>query len=464
MSDPTDLTIADAAAALRDRRITSTDLTTAHLRRIERVNPTVNAYVTITAERALADAKRADDEIARGGHRGPLHGVPIGLKDIVQTKGIRTTCGSKVHATWVPNVDATVATRLARAGSVLLGKLNTHEYAFGVTTDNPHWGATRNPWDTTRIPGGSSGGSGAAVAAGLALGAIGTDTGGSIRIPASVCGVVGLKPTYGRVSKAGVFPMSYLFDHVGPLTRTVEDAAIMLGAIAGYDAADATTVPVPVDDYRRRLADGARGLRVGVARGLFEPADAEVLAAVESALRTFARLDATVTDVDVPELPVNEVFGVMIAEAKEIHADTLAHRMDDLGRDLQLYLSPPVGDAVWMASALRQTRDYASAVRCVLESVDVLVSPTCPIAAPPIGADVVQVGPIEMQTFFAMALRTAPFNIAGLPALSLPCGFTSGGMPIGLQIVGRPFDEATVLRVGHAYEQATDWHRRRPRL
>jgi len=464
MSDPTDLTIADAAAALRDRRITSTDLTTAHLRRIERVNPTVNAYVTITAERALADAKRADDEIARGGHRGPLHGVPIGLKDIVQTKGIRTTCGSKVHATWVPDVDATVATRLARAGSVLLGKLNTHEYAFGVTTDNPHWGATRNPWDTTRIPGGSSGGSGAAVAAGLALAAIGTDTGGSIRIPASVCGVVGLKPTYGRVSKAGVFPMSYLFDHVGPLTRTVEDAAIMLGAIAGYDAADATTVPVPVDDYRRRLADGARGLRVGVARGLFEPADAEVLAAVESALRTFARLDATVTDVDVPELPVNEVFGVMIAEAKEIHADTLAHRMDDLGRDLQLYLSPPVGDAVWMASALRQTRDYASAVRCVLESVDVLVSPTCPIAAPPIGADVVQVGPIEMQTFFAMALRTAPFNIAGLPALSLPCGFTSGGMPIGLQIVGRPFDEATVLRVGHAYEQATDWHRRRPRL
>lgn len=464
MSELTDLTIADAAAALRDRRITSTDLTTAHLKRIERVNPTVNAYVTITAERALADAKRADEEIARGGHRGPLHGVPIGLKDIVQTAGIRTTCGSKIHGTWVPEADAAVATRLARAGSVLLGKLNTHEYAFGVTTDNPHWGATRNPWDTTRIPGGSSGGSGAAVAAGLALGAIGTDTGGSIRIPASACGVVGLKPTYGRVSKAGVFPMSYLFDHVGPLTRTVEDAAILLGAIAGYDAADATTVPVPVDDYRRRLAEGARGLRVGVARGLFEPADAEVLAAVESALRTLARLDATVTDVDVPELPVNEVFGVMIAEAKEIHADTLAHRMDDLGRDLQLYLSPPVGDAVWMASALRQARDYASAVRGVLESVDVLVSPTCPIAAPPIGADVVQVGPIEMQTFFAMALRTAPFNIAGLPALSLPCGFTSGGMPIGLQIVGRPFDEATVLRVGHAYEQVTDWHRRRPRL
>jgi aspartyl-tRNA(Asn)/glutamyl-tRNA(Gln) amidotransferase subunit A len=464
MSELTDLTIADAAVALRDRRITSTELTTAHLRRIERVNPTVNAYVTITAARALADAKRADDEIARGSHRGPLHGVPIGLKDIVQTTGIRTTCGSKVHATWVPDVDAAVATRLARAGTVLLGKLNTHEYAFGVTTDNPHWGATRNPWDTTRIPGGSSGGSGAAVAAGLALGAIGTDTGGSIRIPASVCGVVGLKPTYGRVSKAGVFPMSYLFDHVGPLTRTVEDAAIMLSAIAGYDAADATTVPVPVDDYRRRLADGVRGLRVGVARALFEPADAEVLGAVESALRTLARLDATVTDVDVPELPVNEVFGVMIAEAKEIHADTLAHRMDDLGRDLQLYLSPPVGDAVWMASALRQARDYASAVRGVLESVDVLVSPTCPIAAPPIGADVVQVGPIEMQTFFAMALRTAPFNIAGLPALSLPCGFTSGGMPIGLQIVGRPFDEASVLRVGHAYEQATDWHRRRPRL
>src|SRR6185503_15024239 len=250
VSDPTDLTIAEAAERLRTKRLSASELAAAYLARIERVNPLLNAYVTVTAERALADARRATDEIARGDHRGPLHGIPIGLKDLVDTAGIRTTYGSKVHATNVPAADAVVAQKLARAGAVLLGKHNTHEYAFGVTTDNPHWGPTRNPWITSRIPGGSSGGSGAAVAARLAAGAIGTDTGGSIRIPAALCGVVGLKPTYGRVSKAGVFPMSYLFDHVGPITQTVEDAAIMLEAIAGYDPADPTTVRMPLADYR----------------------------------------------------------------------------------------------------------------------------------------------------------------------------------------------------------------------
>jgi aspartyl-tRNA(Asn)/glutamyl-tRNA(Gln) amidotransferase subunit A len=346
---------------------------------------------------------------------------------------------------------------------VLLGKLATHEYAFGVTTNNPHWGPTRNPWDTTRIPGGSSGGSGAAVAARMACGAIGTDTGGSIRMPAAVCGVVGLKPTYGRVSKTGVFPMSYLFDHVGPLTRTVEDAAIMLGAIAGYDAGDATTVPMPVDDYRARLGDGMRGLRIGVPRSLFTPVDRAVLAAVEEALVTLADLGTTVREVSVPEFPMPGMFDLIIAEAKEIHADTLANRMDDLGADVALYLSAPHGDAVALALALRHVREYAAGVRMVLhDQVDLLVLPTCPIGAPPIGTDVVDVGGEAVQTFFAMSLRTAPFNAAGVPALTVPCGFTPGGLPIGLQIVGRPFDEVTVLRAGHAYEQATEWHRRRP--
>ena len=463
MSALTDLGIAEAAAALRARRCSATELAQAHLARIERLNPRLNVYLTVTAERALADARRATDELGRGIDRGPLHGVPIGLKDIVDTAGIRTTCGSKVHAAHVPSADAAVARKLADAGAVLLGKLATHEYAFGVTTNNPHWGPTRNPWDTTRIPGGSSGGSGAAVAARIACGAIGTDTGGSIRIPAAVCGVVGLKPTYGRVSKTGVFPMSYLFDHVGPLTRTVEDAALMLGAIAGYDAGDATTVPVPIDDYCARLAEGVRGLRIGVPRNLFAPVDAAVLASVEEALATLARLGATVREVTVPELPTTGMLELIIAEAKEIHADTLAHRMDDLGTDLQLYLSAPIGDAVWMAQVLRQVREYTATLRTVLrDEVDLLALPTCPIGAPPIGADVCDVGGVELQTFFALAQRTAPFNAAGLPALSVPCGFTPDGLPIGLQIVGRPFDETTVLRAGHAYEQATDWHRRRP--
>ncbi len=462
VSDPTDLTIAEAAERLRTKRLSASELAAAYLARIERVNPLLNAYVTVTTERALADARRATDEIARGDHRGPLHGIPIGLKDLVDTAGIRTTYGSKVHATHVPAADAVVAQKLARAGAVLLGKHNTHEYAFGVTTDNPHWGATRNPWNTTRIPGGSSGGSGAAIAARLAAGAIGTDTGGSIRIPAALCGVVGLKPTYGRVSKAGVFPMSYLFDHVGPITQTVEDAAIMLEAIAGYDPGDATTVRVPVADYRAGLRETASGLRIGVPRRLAIPVDPSVQAAVDAAVETLARLGGSVVEVDLPDLPMDDAFGLIVAEAKEIHADTLAHRAGDLGRDLQRYLSSPVGDALWMARALRHARDYTTSVRTVLETVDVLALPTCSVGASPIGADVVDVGGTEMQTFFAMALRTAPFNVAGLPALSLPCGVTPDGLPIGLQLVGCPFDEATVLRAGHAYEQATEWHRRRP--
>jgi aspartyl-tRNA(Asn)/glutamyl-tRNA(Gln) amidotransferase subunit A len=459
---PTDLSVAEAGALFRAKRLSPLELAEAHLARIARLNPALNAYVTVTAERALADARRATEEITRGQDRGPLHGIPIGLKDLIDTADIRTTYGSKVHGDHVPRADATVARVLAQAGAVLLGKHNTHEYAFGVTTDNPHHGATHNPWDPTRVPGGSSGGSGAAVAARLACAAIGTDTGGSIRIPAAVCGVVGLKPTFGRVSKAGIFPMSYLFDHAGPLARTVEDAAIVLGVIAGYDAADPKTVPVPRDDYRARLAGGVRGLRVGVPRTLFGPLDDAVATAIEEALRTLARLGAEVGDVEIPELPMPGMFDLIIAEAKEIHAETLASRTHDLGVDLQGFLSAPTGEATDMAHALVEVGRYAAALRAALEDVDLLAAPTCPIGAPPIGKDMVSVGGVEMQTFFAMALRTAPANAAGLPALSVPCGLTPDGLPIGLQLIGRPFDEATVLRAGHAYEQATDWHTRRP--
>jgi aspartyl-tRNA(Asn)/glutamyl-tRNA(Gln) amidotransferase subunit A len=462
MSELTDLTLVGASDAIHAKRVSPTELVEAYLARIERLNPRLNAYVTVTAERARADARRATDEVARGALRGPLHGIPIGLKDLVDTAGIRTTYGSKVHADHVPTRDATVVTKLADAGAVLLGKTNTHEYAFGVTTDNPHHGTTRNPWNPSRIPGGSSGGSGAAVGGRLACAAIGTDTGGSIRIPAAVCGVVGLKPTFGRVSKAGVFPMAYQFDHVGPIARTVEDAALFLAAIAGYDPADATTVATPADDYRARLRDGVPGLRIGVARNLVPPIDADVLGAVDAALATLARLGATVRDVTLPELPMPGLFELIIADAKTIHAETLATRPHDLGVDLQAYLSAPIGDAVWMATALEHVRGYTAALRTILTDVDVIVAPTCPIGAPPIGADVVRVDGVELQTFFAMALRTAPFNASGLPTLSVPCGFTRDRMPIGLQIAGRPFDEATVLRAGYAYEQATEWHRASP--
>ncbi len=343
----TDLSIAAAAAQLRSRSVSPVELTEAYLERIERLNPAINAYVTVTGERARADARRAAEEIAKSGPRGPLHGVPIALKDLCDTAGIRTTAGGKFFADHVPKADCAVARRLREAGSVLLGKLNTHEFAYGVTTDNPHFGATRNPWDQSRIPGGSSGGSGAAIAASLAAGTIGTDTGGSIRIPASLCGAVGLKPSYGRVSKAGIFPLSFIFDHAGPITRTVEDAAIMLEAIAGYDAADPTSERVPVDRYTQGLARGAKGLRLGVPRRYFyERLDPEVGAALESALGVLGSIGASVQDVELPssETAITSLFGLVLAEAKHIHAERLSARPQDFGADVVEILSQATPD------------------------------------------------------------------------------------------------------------------------
>ena len=459
------LTIARAARALRAREVSPLELTEAYLARIAEVDPRVNAYITVTADRARADARRATDELAAGKARGPLHGIPIALKDLYETAGIRTTAGAKIHADHVPAEDCTVARRLRDAGTILLGKLNTHEYAYGVTTNKPHFGATRNPWNLDHIPGGSSGGSGAAIAAGLATATMGTDTGGSIRMPASVCGVVGLKPTYGRVSKAGVLPLSYLFDHAGPLTRTVEDAALMLNAIAGYDPADPTSVRTPVDDYTAALGGGVRGLRVGLPRAhFFTPLDDEVAAAVNRAVDELRALGADVRDVEMPwvEAGVAATFGIVLAEAKQIHAEALRTRPNDFGADVRAILSTPAPDASLLMAAFRARDASTAAMRTALESVDLLVTPTTPIVAARIGEETVRYGGVEESILMAMIRCTAPFNATGLPALSLPCGFTRAGLPVGLQIVGRPFDEVTVLRAGHAYEQATDWHTRRP--
>jgi len=461
----TDLGIAAAAAEIRSGRLSPVDLADSYLERIARLNPAINAYVTVTGERARADARRAADEIAKSGPRGPLHGVPIALKDLCDTAGIRTTAGGKFFADRVPDADCTVARRLREAGSVLLGKLNTHEFAYGVTTDNPHFGATRNPWDPSRIPGGSSGGSGAAIAASLAAGTIGTDTGGSIRIPAALCGAVGLKPTYGRVSKAGIFPLSFLFDHAGPITRTVEDAAILLAAIAGYDAADPTSERVPTDRYADSLARDVKGLRIGVPRRYFyERLDPEVEAALESALAVLGSLGARVQDVDLPtaDAAVRALFGLVLAEAKHIHAERWSARPHDFGADVAQILSHATPSGADLVAALDATYALTRAMRETLETVDVLATPTTPIPAVEIGRQSVRIGGIDESPILAMIRFTAPFNATRLPALSIPCGFTRGGLPIGLQLAGRPFDESTVLAVGHAYEQATDWHRRRP--
>jgi aspartyl-tRNA(Asn)/glutamyl-tRNA(Gln) amidotransferase subunit A len=463
----TALTLGAAARQIAERKLTPLELTEAYLQRIERLNPRINAFVTVTAERALADARRASDEIGRGGPRGPLHGIPIGLKDLFDTEGIRTTAGGKFFADHVPKSDSTAARRLRAAGSVLLGKLNTHEFAYGVTTDNPHFGATRNPWDPSRIPGGSSGGSGAAIAASLAVATLGTDTGGSIRIPASLCGAVGLKPTYGRVSKAGVFPLSYTFDHAGPITQTVEDAAIVLDAIAGYDPADPVSVRAPVERYAAALESLPKGVRVGVPRRYFyERLDSEVAAAVDAALGALRSLGADVRDVELPssEPAIMPLFGVVLAEAQHIHAERLRTRPQDFGRDVAAILGNPTPTSAELVAALRATDELTRAMREVLETVDVLVTPTTPVPAVKIGQESVRYGGAEEPAIFTMIRCTAPFNATHLPALSLPCGFSREGLPIGLQIAGRPFDEATVLAVGHAYERATDWHTRRPRL
>jgi aspartyl-tRNA(Asn)/glutamyl-tRNA(Gln) amidotransferase subunit A len=464
-TDVSHLSLSEAGALIQARSVSPLELTEEFLRRIERLNPWINAYVEVTAERARADARAATDEIARGSYRGKLHGVPIGLKDLYDTAGIRTAGGTKILAERVPNTDSTVARKLREAGSVLLGKLNTHEFAFGVTTNNPHFGATHNPWNLDSIPGGSSGGSAAAIAAGLATATTGTDTGGSIRIPASLCGCVGLKPTYGRVSKAGVLPLSWLLDNTGPITRTVEDAAVMLQAMAGYDPDDFSTVPVPVEDYVSALAAGVRGLRLGVPRAYFyDRLDDDVRAAIDQALDVLRGQGAELRDVEVPDFgPITlPAFGVVVAELLELYGDQFRTRPEDFGADVAGILQQGAPDGVSVAAVLRMMYELTHTMRRVLTEVDALVTPTTPVPATLIGQDVVEYGGAQEPVIFAMIRCTFPFNATRLPALSVPCGFTRANLPIGLQIAGRPFDEATVLRIGHAYQLATDWHLRQP--
>jgi aspartyl-tRNA(Asn)/glutamyl-tRNA(Gln) amidotransferase subunit A len=457
-----DLTLSQAAAALSARECSPVELTDDYLNRIDELDPSLNTYVEVTRQRAKDDAALAADEIAKGRYRGSLHGIPIALKDLVDTAGIRTGSGTAVYRDRVPSSDATVARRLADAGTVLLGKTNTHELAFGVTTNNPHTGTTRNPKDPSRIPGGSSGGSGAAVAAHLAGAAIGTDGAGSIRIPASFCGCVGLKPTYGLVPKSGVTVLSQIGDHVGPLARTVEDAALVLQAIAGYDAADVSSVPVPVPDYRAALTGDIGGLKVGIPRStMWGLLDDDVRAAADDALTVLADLGAALVEIELPDqmpaigLPgAPGYFSLGIAESKFAHREAWSADPESFGPDVSMLYSIPEMTGSMMAESLDMVYAYAQGVREALTEVDVLASPTVPIAAPEIGAEMVTVGGQELPLTAVAIANTAPYNMAHVPAISVPCGTTSAGMPIGFQIAGRPFDEATVLRAAHAYEQA----------
>lgn len=457
----TSLTIAEAAELIRTKQLSPVELTQAHLDRIEKVDPLLNSYITVTGEMALKQARKAEAEIMRGSYRGALHGIPIALKDLFETEGVRTTGGTKFLTNDVPNKDAAVVLKLKIAGSIILGKTNMHEWAFGVINDNPHYGTCHNPWDRNRSTGGSSGGSGAAVAAPLCMGALGSDTRGSIRIPAALCGIVGLKPTYGRVSLKGVIPLSWSLDHAGPMARTVKDVAILLRAIAGWDWNDPFSVDAPVGDYVDKIGLPLNGLRIGAIHGdLFNEAAPEIRQAVDKVEQVLLNLGADQREnLAYGGFDTRETSKVISAvEAAVFHEERLQMRPEDFGADVRVRLQGALQyRAAEYAAAKRAQVQLRHDTRELFRQVDILVIPTTPMAAPRLD------NPAELdRARLSLSWFTAPFNMAGLPAISLPCGFTSDGLPIGVQLVARHWGELTLLRTAYAYEQATEWHKRKP--
>ena len=450
-------TIRELGARYRKRELSPVEVARALLARIEKLDPALHAFVTPTPDRALADARAAEDALRRGDER-PLLGIPVGHKDIYLTKGIRTTGGSALFADWVPDSDSTVGRRWQDAGTVLLGKLITHEFAFGLQFPGHRFQPARNPWNLEHIPGGSSSGSGAALAAGLLHGATGSDTGGSIRGPAAFCGITGLKPTYGRVSRAGVMTLSWTLDHTGPMARTVEDCTYLLQAIAGHDAADPASSTRPVDDYVGALDGNVRGLRIGVPRNyFFEDADTDNVRAFEDALGTLRKLGADVRDLQIPAFNLSRSFMlIMLSEAFAYHEQDLRLHPELYGEMLrERLLTGALVTGPEYVQAQRVRMQICADVAEVMKTVDVLATPTTPKTAP------------TFKTMYDPELafpRTnmPPFNLTGQPTLALPCGLSASGLPLSLQLSGRAFEEATVLRLGHAYQRATDWHTRRP--
>ncbi len=466
---PTDATLTDVAAAIRARQVSPLEVVTAYLARIERLDPGLRAFITLDAAGALATARALEAEAAAGRWRGPLHGVPLGYKDLCAVPGLPSSGGSRTRDYFQSPHPCTAVQRLAAAGAVTLGTLNMTEFALGPFGDNAHHGDPQNPWRAGHVSGGSSSGSGVAVAAGLVAGALGSDTGGSIRLPAACCGIVGLKPTYGRVSRAGVMPLSWTMDHLGPMARTVRDVALMLGVVAGHDPLDATSSARAVPDYVAALDGPLAGLRAALPSAHFdEGVEPEVAAAFAAALRVLEQCGARVVPVRVPDPRTVTACNnaIVRSECAAVHARVLRERPEDLQPVVRSRAEAGFAvSAVEYIQALRLraevTREFIAAV---FAEADVLVTPTAAEPAPTYEA--VKAGRVAdvVARMSAFTRFTRVFNTVGLPALSLPCGFTAAGLPVALQIVGRPFDEATVLRIGHAYEQATDWHRRRPAL
>jgi aspartyl-tRNA(Asn)/glutamyl-tRNA(Gln) amidotransferase subunit A len=458
------LSLQKVSELVRKKSVSPVELTQECLKRIERLNPVLNAFITVDAEGSLKQAREAEAELQHSKWRGPLHGIPVALKDNIDTAGIRTTAASAVFADRIPAQDAEVVRRLRAAGSVILGKLNMHEFAFGGTSITSHFGPVHNPWKLDHISGGSSGGPAVAVASGLCYGALGTDTAGSVRIPGAFCGVVGFKPTYGLVSNRGVIPLRLSLDHVGPLTRTVTDSALLLQPLAGYDPEDITSVDVPVPNYAEGLGVSKLSSRLGVPRVLFyDKLDPDIEKAVQQALAVLSRFARSTQDVELPEV-TNLPVAPTGAEVYAYHAQYMARSPQLYQQEtlLRLRTTAEVSAATYI-DAVHSIQRLRREVKKVFAAVDLLVTPT--MAIPPASfpeAEQVELEMIQKRQLSPLTRNTVPFDVYGLPTITVPCGFTHDGLPIGLQISGPPWGEAQVLRLARAYEQATDWNRRPP--
>ncbi len=473
--DIENLTIAGLASDIRSRRISPLEITHLFLERIERINPILNAYVTVTADDALENAERAENELGEGLYRGPLHGIPFSIKDNLATKGVRTTAGSKILEDWVPDFDATVVAKLKEAGAIILGKTNLHEWALGGTTINPFYGTTRNPWDLHRIAGGSSGGSAAAVAASLCLGSVGTDSAQSVRNPGSMCGIVGLKPTYGRISQFGTVPGTgaYSCNHTGVLTKNVEDAAIVLETLAGYDPKDPLSANTPVGRYRENIGRSVKGLRIGVLRGYFEEViTAEVKETFQAALDVLKNLGVETEEVTTPHMDLLPAVKVCTSrvENASAHDGNLRVRSHDYSPQTRnAYVAALLVPASTYLMAQRVRRIICDEFHDLLKRVQLFAVPTVGFPVPTI--EECEAGWLDIdgrkirrqdERGGADSLTAIPFNVTGLPSMSVPCGFSGAATPIGMQIAGGPFQEELIFSVAYAYEQATKWHERKP--
>ena len=461
------LSATELGSLIKSKEVSPVEATEAYLERIPQIDGKLNSYITVTADRALADAKKAEQEIVSGKYRGPMHGVPIAVKDQVYTKGILTTGGSIILKNFMPDEDATVISNLNDAGAVLLGKLNMSEFAMGDAFEHPY-GRPRNPWDLSRNAGTSSSGSGAATAAFLCATSLGEDTGGSIRGPASFCGLVGIRPSWGRVSRHGVLGASWSMDQVGPISRTVSDCAITLAAIAGHDPKDGHTWDVPVPDYLASLSGGAQSLKIGVITERVQgpSVDPQVRDLVVKAIAQLGELGAVVSEIEIPLIAQSAAISTAVTygDVSGVHREGIDNHLKEYDYNLQLrLLTGAILPAQAHQKAVRLRHMLRQQILDAMEKVDVLVMPTSSIPASPLPE---KAGVESKEAFLEMLggrrSFTAPFNLASVPALSINCGFTSDDLPVGLQIAGKPFDESMVFRVAYAYEQATDWHNRKP--